>query len=341
VTDPQQGSYDAVLIVSFGGPEGPDEVGPFLDRVTRGRGVPPDRLQAVAARYHARGGVSPLNAANRDLRDALQARLDIPVYWGNRNWHPFLADTVATMRDDGVRSALAFVTSVFASYSSCRQYLDDLAAARDSVGAGAPRIDRLRHAFDHPGFVEAFVDGTVGALDALPPDRRDGAHLVFSAHSIPVSMAANSGPDGGLYAAQLGAASSLVAADVARVTGVQRTVTLAYQSRSGPPSTPWLQPDLLTHIDVVDAPAVVVVPIGFTAEHMEVVHDIDVDAAGRAAARGLPFARAATPGTHPAYLEMIVELIRERRDPATPRRARSSLGPSYDECPRRCCLGPG
>ena len=332
-------NYDALLLVSFGGPEGPDDVAPFLANVTRGRDVPAERLAAVAERYLARGGVSPLNQVNRELRDAVAARLDLPVYWGNRNWQPFLADTVRAMRDDGVRHALAFITSVFASYSSCRQYLEDIAAAREAVGAEAPRIDRLRHAFDHPGFVTPFVESTVAALGQLPDAVRGAARLVFTAHSIPLEQAAASGPDGGLYAAQLGATAALVADGVEQRTGVSRAFDLVYQSRSGAPTTPWLEPDLLEHIDRVDAPAAVVVPIGFTADHMEVVHDIDVEAAGRAAARGLPFARSATPGTHPAYVDMIVELVHERLDPTTPRRALSPLGPSYDDCPVQCCLG--
>jgi ferrochelatase len=333
--------YDALLIVSFGGPEGPDEVMPFLENVTRGRDIPPARLAEVAERYYTRGGISPINQANRELRDALSARLEIPVYWGNRNWHPFLADTVRDMRDDGVQHALAFITSVFASYSSCRQYLENIAAAREAVGDGAPTIDRLRHGFDHPAFIEAFTDTTVAAIDSLPMDVRDTARLVFTAHSIPLAMAAASGPNGGLYEAQLAAAAALIADGVETRTGVRPAHDLVYQSRSGRPDDQWLEPDLARHIGQVDASAVVVVPLGFTADHMEVVFDIDVEAADRARSRGLPFARAATPGTHPAYVDMIDELVRERTDPSTPRRALSSLGPSYDECPANCCLDPG
>jgi ferrochelatase len=332
--------FDAVLLVSFGGPEGPHDVGPFLTNVTRGRAIPEARLAAVAERYYARGGVSPINETNRALRAALTERLDFPVYWGNRNWHPYLADTVRQMRDDGVRRALAYVTSVFASYSSCRQYLENIADARAAVGADAPQIHRLRHGFDHPGLVTAFADHTITALEVLPADAGDRARLLFTAHSIPVAMADVSGPSGGLYAEQLAAAAGLVADAVAERTGLRREHALVYQSRSGRPDDPWLEPDLLDAIDKTSAPAIVVVPLGFTADHMEVVHDIDVDAATRAAERGLPFARAATPGTHPAYVDMVVELVRERTDPTTPRRALSSLGPSYDDCPARCCLGP-
>jgi ferrochelatase len=333
--------FDAVLLVSFGGPEGPDDVEPFLANVTRCRGLPEARLAAVAERYYARGGVSPISQANRELRDALAARLDIPVYWGNRNWHPLLADTVRTMRDDGVQQSLAYITSLFASYSSCRQYLENIADAQEAVGPSAPRIDRLRHGFDHPGFIDAFVDATCAALAALPDVVRGHARLLFTAHSIPVTMAAVSGPAGGLYEAQLAAAAALITAGVEARTGTRYVHNLVYQSRSGRPDDPWLGPDVGEHIALIDVPAVVAIPLGFTADHMEVVFDLDVEAAAMAEQRGIAFARAATPGTHPAYLEMIVELVRERIDPNRPRRALSPLGPSYDDCPAGCCLGTG
>ena len=331
--------YDALLLVSFGGPEGPDDVLPFLENVVRGRNVPPDRLAEVAQRYLARAGVSPINEANRRLRDALARRLDLPVYWGNRNWHPYLADVVQDMRDRGVRRALAYVTSLFASYSSCRQYLDNIAEARAAVGVGAPALHRLRHGFDHPGLIAAFTDTTTAAIESLPEGVRREARLLFTAHSIPVAMADVAGPGGGLYVAQLTASAALVAGALAQRTGVRREHEVVFQSRSGQPDDPWLAPDLLERIDAVSESAVVVVPLGFTADHMEVVYDIDVEAADRAARRGLAFARAVTPGTHPAYVDMIVELVRERTEPGIPRRALSALGPSYDDCPARCCLG--
>ncbi|HEV2089411.1 MAG TPA: ferrochelatase, partial [Cryptosporangiaceae bacterium] len=209
--------YDAVLLLSFGGPEGPDDVMPFLRNVTRGRDVPAARLDEVAGHYAHVGGVSPLNAANRALLAALAEEfathgVDLPLYWGNRNWHPFLADTMRQMRDDGVRRALVFATSAYASYSACRQYRDDLAHARAEVGTGAPEVEKLRHFFDHPGFVEPHADAVRAALATLPADRRDTTRVVFTAHSIPASMAAGAGPDGGLYQAQLHAAASLVVA---------------------------------------------------------------------------------------------------------------------------------
>jgi ferrochelatase len=336
-------AYDAVLLVSFGGPEGPDDVRPFLANVTRGRDVPVERLEVVARRYDTRGGVSPINAANRALRAAIESALNgagtpLPVFWGNRNWDPLLADTVTEMREAGVRRALAYMTSPYASASSCRQYLDDIAAAREAAGPDAPVIDRLRHGFDHPGFIAAFVRSTVAAVSSLDAGLRDAAAIVFTAHSIPVTMADASGPNGGLYTAQLDAVARLVADGVATETGVRREWLMAYQSRSGAPTTSWLEPDVGDVIDGLATPAVVVVPIGFTADHMEVVHDLDTEAALRAAAKGIAFARAATPGTDPDYVAMIVDLVRERLDPSTPRLALGALGPSYDVCPPHCCI---
>jgi ferrochelatase len=343
VTEPA--AYDAVLLVSFGGPEGPDEVMPFLQHVVLGRRVPQGRLDAVAKNYLTRGGVSPLNAINRELRDALASQLvrdgvPLPVYWGNRHWHPFVEDAVRQMRDDGVRRALAFITSAYASYSACRQYQDDIAQARERVGAEAPAIDRIRHYFDHPGFIEPFVESTVDALSAVP----EHSHLVFTAHSIPEAMAAASGPGGGLYPAQLQAAAQLVSDRVADETGARRPHTLAYQSRAGALDVPWLGPDIVDHLADVKqqgAPGVVVIPIGFTADHMEVVHDLGTVAVAAAAELRLPFALASTPGTHPAFVSMAAELVRERLDVTTPRRALSNLGPAHDRCPLQCCVRRG
>ena len=321
--------YDAVIVVSFGGPEGPDDVLPFLENVTRGRNVPPERLQVVVKQYERYGGVSPINSQNRALVAALDAELvraghSLPVYWGNRSWHPFLADTVRQMRDDGVERALAFVTSGYSSYSSCRQYLENIEAARDLVGPGAPVIDKIRQFYDHPGYVGPF---SRRLRDALLPD----AHIAFTAHSIPIAMADRSD-----YVAQLGETARLVAERGAP----DRPYELVFQSRSGAPNQPWLEPDIGAHIDALAAkgvPAVVVVPIGFVSDHMEVVHDLDVLAAERARAAGIAFARAATPGTDPEFVAMIRELIEERLDPARERRALGALGVRPDVCPG-CCL---
>ncbi len=337
-------SYDALLVVSFGGPEGPGDVLPFLENVTRGRGIPRDRLLAVAGHYDHFGGVSPINAQNRALIGAVgddfaRHGLDLPIYWGNRNWHPYLADAVRRMADDGVRRALAFVTSAYSSYSGCRQYQDDIAAARAQVGESAPEIDKIRHFFNHPGFVEPNVDAVRAALASLPDDRRDGARLVFTAHSVPVSMATASGPEGGLYVAELAEAARLVAA--AAAPGL--AYDLVWQSRSGPPQVPWLEPDIVDHIDALAAggvSAVVVSPIGFVSDHLEVLWDLDNQAAGAARERGIAFARAATAGTDPRFVTMVRELVRERTDPDPERRALGPMGPSHDACPLGCCPAP-
>jgi ferrochelatase len=329
-------AYDAFLLVSFGGPEGPDDVMPFLQNVTRGRGVPPERLASVAEHYYAVGGVSPINQQCRDLLAAIRADfaargLSLPVYWGNRNWTPYLTDTVQTMVGDGVRRAVALVTSAYSSYSSCRQYLDDIERARAAAGPGAPRIDKIRPFSAHPGFIGPFVDSTRAALATLPADLRDEAHLVFTAHSIPAAMARASGPGGqDRYVAELTEAAGLISERV----GDTHPWTLAYQSRSGPPSQPWLEPDVGDHLGELaksGVRAVAVVPVGFVSDHMEVRHDLDVEAAETADSLGLAFARAATPGRHPGFVSMITELVQERL-----------ARPDEDQaCPADCCRPAG
>jgi protoporphyrin/coproporphyrin ferrochelatase len=340
--------YDAFLLVSFGGPEGPDDVIPFLENVTRGRGVPRERLAAVAHHYDLFGGVSPINQRCRDLLGAIEkdfagSGLDLPLYWGNRNWRPYLADTIAAMAADSVRHAIAFVTSAYGSYSSCRQYLDDIEAARAEVGRQAPRIDKIRHYFNHPGFIEPFTESTLAAIGSLPPGVAPDAPLVFTAHSVPEAMAAASGPSGGLYPAQLAEAARLVAEGVAAVDGRERPWRLVYQSRSGPPSVPWLGPDVCDHLaDLArsGAPAAVLVPVGFVSDHLEVVYDLDVEAAQAGQRLGLPLARAATPGTHPRFVSMITELVRERGGQPASRRALGAAGPATDLCRSACCPRP-
>ncbi len=331
-------AYDAVVIVSFGGPEGPSEVEPFLANVTAGRDVPPERLAAVARQYQHFGGVSPLNAQCRRLRTALARRLaatghDLPVYWGNRNWVPYLADTVAEMAGAGHHRALAVVTSAYSSYSGCRQYLDDIEAARAAVGKAAPAIDKVRACYDHPGFVEPFSDTVAAARRSLPAELRSEARLVFTAHSIPEAMAA--GCD---YERQLGETARLVAGRA----GFDAW-TMAWQSRSGPPSVPWLEPDVndclerLSRDDGVEA--VVLAPIGFVTDHMEVMWDLDVVAAGTAADLGMRLVRAVTPGTGPddRFVAMWQELISERLVPGAARRSLGRLGVGPDACPAGCC----
>ena len=338
-----------MLLVSFGGPEGPDDVMPFLRNVTRGRGIPEERLAEVARHYLDFGGVSPINEQNARLRTAIETELagsghPLPVFWGNRNWDPYLAQAFREMRAAGIGRALAFVTSAYASYSGCRQYRENLADARLEVGEGAPRIEKLRHYFDHPGFVEPFVDSTLAALRSLPPQVQDGARLVFTTHSIPLTSAETSGPDGWAYVAQHRAVATLVASGVSAATGVIRDWDLVYQSRSGPPTQPWLEPDIVDHLEDLVAkgvPGVVLVPVGFVSDHLEVVYDLDTQARERAHQLGLPLARAATPGTapDPRFVGMVRDLVLERLESA-PKRALSPLGPAWDVCLASCCPNP-
>jgi ferrochelatase len=295
------GNYDALLVLSFGGPEGPDDVLPFLENVVRGRGVPRERLLQVAEHYQGFGGVSPINGQNRALVEALRPVAGVPVYWGNRNWDPFGEDTVLRMKDDGVRRAAVFATSAFAGYSSCRQYYEDI--DRISV-KGGPELVKMRHFGDHPGFVEAMADHVGQALDRLG---RDDARLVFTAHSVPVSMARTAGPYGNLYEAQLRRSAELVNEALGRT----RPWDLVWQSRSGPPEIPWLEPDVCDHLRKTDARSVVLVPIGFVSDHMEIVYDLDTEARQVADELGLPMERAATAGTHPAFVRMVRELMDE------------------------------
>lgn len=330
-------TYDALLVLSFGGPEGPDDVMPFLENVTRGRGVPRERLLEVAEHYQHFGGVSPINGQVQALIEALRAELGahghtLPVYWGNRNWHPMLEDTVRQMRDDGVTRALAFATSAYGSYSGCRQYRDDIARACAAV-EGAPGLEKLRPYFDHPGFIEAQTDRVRDALSTLPEASRGRARLVFTAHSVPVSMARSSP-----YEAQLRAASALVSKGVG-VEGFE----LVWQSRSGPPQVPWLEPDVGDAIDgfASEDPSrpIVLVPIGFTSDHMEVVWDLDHEAEQRARAAGVPFVRAGTVGTHPAFVRAVRELFEERLSDG-PRRALTTLSETLGFCSATCCPAP-
>jgi ferrochelatase len=306
-------NVDAVLLLSFGGPEGPDDVRPFLENVTRGRGVPPERLDEVAQHYLHFGGVSPINRLNRDIIDAVRAELDragidLPVYFGNRNWHPMAADTLAIMAADGIGRALVFPTSAYGGYSACRQYDEDIIGARASVGADAPDLVKLRQYFDHPLFIAAVADAVRAALAEVP----DGSRLVFTAHSVPSSADAAAGPpsEGGhRYSRQVAEAARLVAAEV----GVAE-YDVVWQSRSGPPRIPWLSPDIVDHVDALhDAgvPGIVVSPVGFVSDHLEVVWDLDNEARERADKLGMAFARAATAGTDPRFAELVVELIRE------------------------------
>ncbi len=331
-----QGSYDALLVVSFGGPDGPDDVLPFLENVLRGRNVPRERMLEVAEHYYHFGGRSPINEQNRALIGALEQELamhgpKLPIYWGNRNWHPLLPDTLRQMAADGVGRALAFVTSAFSSYSGCRQYREDIAWAQQQVGGDAPRIDKLRVFFNHPGFIEPMIEHTRAALEQIPIDRRDPAALIFTAHSIPQAMA-----DGCRYEAHFREASRLVAEGVGRTNW-----QLAYQSRSGPPRQPWLEPDIGDVFRAVHQSGVrdaMVVPIGFISDHMEVLYDLDTQVRQLCDELGISMVRAATVGTHPRFVRMIRELIEERMPHSSQRLALGDLGPSHDVCPTDCCL---
>jgi ferrochelatase len=303
--------FDAVLLLSFGGPEGPEQVMPFLENVTRGRGIPRERLAAVAEHYLHFGGVSPINGINRELIGQLQRQIELPVYFGNRNWEPYVEDTVAAMRDNGIRRAAVFTTSAWGGYSSCTQYVEDIARARAAAGGDAPELVKLRHYFDHPLLVEMFTEAIGAAAQTVP----ENARLVFTAHSIPSAAGSRCGPD--LYSRQVGYASRLVAAAAGYDDYDQ-----VWQSRSGPPQVPWLEPDIADHLTALaeaGTKAVIICPIGFVADHIEVVWDLDHELRQQAQELGIAFARAATPNADPRYARLAVDLIdelRHGRDPA-------------------------
>ncbi|OBF61195.1 ferrochelatase [Mycobacterium sp. 852002-51971_SCH5477799-a] len=313
--------FDAVLLLSFGGPEGPQQVRPFLENVTRGRDVPPERLDHVAEHYLHFGGVSPINRINLALIEQLRAELEdrgleLPVYFGNRNWAPYVEDTVATMRDNGIRRAAVFTTSAWSGYSSCTQYVEDIARARDTAGPDAPELIKLRPYFDHPRFVQIFADTIGAASGALTAEQQADARLVFTAHSIPVAADDRLGPR--LYSRQVAYAASLVAAAAG-----YREYDLAWQSRSGPPQVPWLEPDVADHLAAVaqaGTRAVIVCPVGFVADHIEVVWDLDNELAAQAEAAGVAMVRPSTPNAHPRFAQLAADLIDELRYGRPPER---------------------
>lgn len=330
--------YDAILVVGFGGPEAPEDVLPFLENVTRGRNVPRERLFEVAVHYQRFGGKSPINEQCRELIAALQAELNrhamrLPVYWGNRNWHPFLADALRQMRADGVKRALAFVTSAYSSYSGCRQYRENIAAAQAEVGAAAPEVHKLRVFYNHPGFIEASAGRVCQALAQFSEDEKQSLRLVATAHSIPRSLGLTSD-----YERQLRETARLVAEQVGLLNW-----DLVYQSRSGPATQPWLGPDILDHLRDLHAAGernVLLAPLGFISDHLEVLYDLDLEAAGLAGELGMKMIRAATVGTHPAFIRMIRELIAERIFPDAPRLAIGNFGANHDVCLADCCPAP-
>lgn len=330
--------YDALIVVSFGGPDGPDDVIPFLENVLRGKPVPRERMLEVAEHYQHFGGKSPINEQNLALIEALKKELktngpDLPIYFGNRNWHPLLPDTLEQMKKDGVRKALAFFTSGFSCYSGCRQYRENIASAQEVVGEGAPKIDLLRKFYNHPGFVEALADLTKQGIATLSQEGQAKNKALFCAHSIPQSMA-----DHSRYEDQLKESSKLIA----EAAGIEDW-EVVYQSRSGAPGSPWLEPDVCDRIEELqkeDYRAVTVIPIGFISDHMEVLFDLDTEAVEKAQECGMEIARIATVGVHPKFVSMIAELARERMGLQTEKRALGTWGPSYDVCPPNCCLYP-
>lgn len=328
---------EAILIVSFGGPDQHEDVMPFLENVLRGKNVPRERMLEVAEHYYHFDGRSPINDQNRELIAALQGLLEqerspLPIYWGNRNWHPLLADTLARMKEDGVTRAYCFMTSAYSSYSGCRQYRENLIQAQADTGAQEMELLKLRVFFNHPGFIEPMIDLTRIALEDVPEERRNEAKLLFTAHSIPLSMA-----NGSKYVGQVAEASRLVA------EALGRPYELVYQSKSGAPGQPWLEPDILARIEQLAAEGVkdiVCVPIGFISDHMEVLYDLDTEARTKCETLGVHFVRVATVGTEPRFIAMIRELVEERRDPTREKRALGALGPSHDVCPLDCCPAP-
>ncbi len=345
-------AYDAILLASFGGPEGQDDVIPFLRNVTRGRGIPEERLEEVAHHYRAFGGVSPINDQNRELKAALEAELakrgiDLPVLWGNRNWDPYLRDALTEANERGFTKLIAVGTSAYSSYSSCRQYREDYAMALEETGLGGViEVDKVRQFFDHPGFVEPFIEGTRDGIAALQEQGipREQIHVLFATHSVPTDDATRSGPrdrdfgEGGAYAAQHLAVAEVVIHEVA--DGIPWD--LVYQSRSGPPTQPWLEPDINDRIVELAAQGVkglVIVPLGFISDHMEVKWDLDTEALETSEENGITAVRVPTPGVHAAFVSGLVDLVLERRDgiPTAERPALTELGPWYDVCRPGCC----
>jgi ferrochelatase len=330
--------YDAILLVSFGGPEKPADVMPFLENVTRGRNIPHERLLEVAEHYHHFGGKSPINDQCRELIGALRPELDshgihLPIYWGNRNWDPYLVDALRQMKKDGVKRALALMTSAYSSYSGCRQYRENVTAAQAEIGEGAPAVDKIRVFYNHPGFVEASAIRVREALEHWPEGQRSAVHFVATAHSIPSSMAQSSN-----YEKQLRETARLVA----EATGLAKW-DLVYQSRSGPPTQPWLEPDILDHLKslhAADINDVVVAPLGFISDHLEVLYDLDTEAQELAGELGMRMVRAATVGTHPVFITMLRQLIAERLLPNEAKLAIGQFGPNHDVCPVDCCPAP-
>ena len=329
-------SYDSIIIISFGGPERMEDVAPFLENVVRGKNVPSERLALVAHHYELVSGKSPVNEQMRHLVAALQEDLrvhglSLPVYWGNRNWHPYLSDTLAGMQKEGRKKALAFVTSAYSSYSSCRQYLEDIRQARETAGKNAPQIDKIRSYYNHPLFVETDTDHLLSTVSEIADGKKAEMSVAFTAHSIPLSMGGCS-----RYAAQLEEICALVAAKA----GVEKW-QLVYQSRSGPPAAPWLGPDILEHIRKLASESVkhlVIHPLGFVHDNLEIIYDLDYEAQALCAQLGMTMLRVRTACTGAKFVTLMRELIAERVKATTERPFLGTMGPLPDNCLPDCCL---
>ncbi len=328
--------YDAILLISFGGPEKMEDIHPFIDHVLEGKNVPDERKKEVAHHYELFDGVSPINEQNRQLINALKEELkthniNLPIYWGNRNWHPFLTDTMKAMTDDSITTVIAFVTSAFSCYSSCRQYLEDIERARTSVGPTAPAVDKIRPFYNHPGFIESNAEHIKSAFSRLTDVRKDSIWIIFTAHSIPNTMAENSD-----YAKQLLESCKLTASALQHPHW-----SLAYQSRSGSPQTPWLGPDICDHLIEIKEKKftnIIIAPIGFVSDHMEVIFDLDTEAADFCAVNGIRMERAMTASIHPKFVSMVRELISERLFDNQEPRYLGTMGPAPNDCGTNCCL---
>ncbi|WP_417847379.1 ferrochelatase [Thalassoglobus sp.] len=333
-------NYDAVLFVSFGGPEGRDDVIPFLENVLRGRNVPRERMLEVAEHYYHFDGMSPINQQTRELMAAVKADLkelgvEIPIYWGNRNWNPLLPDTMQKMKDDGIQNAIAFVVSAYSSYSGCRQYRENILAAQDAVGENSPKVDKIRTFYNHPDFIAANVEHIQAAINSLPESQQSEFRLALTAHSIPESMASTSD-----YVQQLSETCRLITEELNLPPKRWR---LVYQSRSGRPEDPWLEPDILDHIDELDSQGVkslVISPVGFLSDHMEVLFDLDEEAAQKCEELDITLVRADSPGNHPKFVRCVSKLIIERLDKSVEKEAIGKFPANWDVCAKDCCPAP-
>lgn len=334
--DDEAKQYDAILFMSFGGPDKAEDVVPFLENVTRGRGIPKERLQEVGQHYYQFGGKSPINEQNLALISALEEELaehnyNLPIYFANRNWHPMITDTMQQMKDDGIKRAIAFVTSGFSCWSGCRQYRENIIEAQETIGEGTPEIDKIRVFYNHPNFVYPMVKNIQTALAQWSDAEQDNVHIIFTAHSIPMSQASNSA-----YVEQLNDSCKIIA----ETLGTEN-YKLVYQSRSGSPHMPWLEPDIVDYMEAIHQQGindVIIVPVGFISDHMEVLYDLDTEAVETAEELGMTMVRAGTVGIAKPFVSMIRELIEERMTENPERKALGERGANHDICPVDCCL---